>query len=233
MAGACKQLDGFNETLKFEVEPFDIQGNTDWIEDVVSLLSEDDVACVGGMLLHEDGTVQSCGDNISLNSATHYDPYPSPENEGDPFHRYHADHETTSITGAFLCCRKEIFWNLDGFDETFSNSFQDVDFCLRARKQGLRCVVSPHIKLFHFESSTRDPTVDPETLLLLRAFHSDIMAAKDEYSLWAHQPVRAPLWSPARVIHEIIRTRAWLVSLITNLPYISSKQRERFTALIE
>ena len=167
----------------------------DWIPDVVSLLMENNVACVGGMLLNEDQTVQSCGDNVSLNSATHYDPNPSADNEGDPFHRYHADHETTSITGAFLCCRKSIFLTLDGFNEVFSNSFQDVDFCLRARRRGLRCLLSPHIKLFHYESSSRNPHVDDETLSALLSFHADLIAQKDEFALWAYQPVRVPLFS--------------------------------------
>ena len=208
--------------------------SNDWAKDVVSLLLEDDVACVGGMLLNEDGTVQSCGDNVSLNAATHYNPNPSPDNEGDPFHRYHADHETTSVTGAFFCCRKKTFWSLDGFSETFSNSFQDVDFCLRSRKQGYRCLTSPHIKLFHFESSTRDAKVDDETLLSLRSFHKDTISNKDDYSLWAYQPVRVSLWSLAGIVHAKNQIRihlGWLRRALHR--YISSGPRARFKPIIK
>ena len=206
----------------------------DWAKDVISILGEKEVACLGGMLLNEDGTVQSCGDNVSLNAATHYNPNPSPDNEGDPFHRYHADHETTSVTGAFFCCRKEAFWNLDGFNETFSNSFQDVDFCLRARKRGYRCLTSPHIKLFHFESSTRDWEVDDETLLSLRSFHKDTISNKDDYSLWAYQPVRVSLLSLAGIVHakNQIRIRlGWARRALHRC--ISSGPRTRFKTIIE
>ena len=79
-----------------------------------------------------DRTVQSCGDNVGRDSAVHYAPDPNAGNVGDAMHRYLADHETTSISGAFLCCRRSTFETLDGFSEAFPNSFQDVDFCLRA-----------------------------------------------------------------------------------------------------
>jgi GT2 family glycosyltransferase len=205
-----------------------------WTTDVISLIMEDNVACIGGMLLNEDKTVQSCGDNVSLNSATHYDPNPSSDNEGDPFHRYHADHETTSITGAFMACKKDTFEKLQGFNEVFSNSFQDVDFCLRARKQGLRCLLSPHIKLFHYESSSRDPQVDDETLSTLRSFHSDLIAQKDEFALWAYQPVRVPWISLSRIVHTRNQIRNNLESLRgAILRVVSSRPRVRFELLIK
>ena len=71
-----------------------------WIGDVASLLAEEDVACVGGILLNADGTVQSCGDRVGQGSADHYVPDPIPTNVGDPMQRYVFDHETSSVTGA-------------------------------------------------------------------------------------------------------------------------------------
>ena len=114
-----------------------------WIRDVASLLTEEDVACVGGILLNADGTVQSCGDRVGQGSADHYVPDPVPSNVGDPMQRYVVDHETSSVTGAFFCCQKTIFWSLDGFSLAFPNSYQDVDFCLRAQAEKLRCLIAP------------------------------------------------------------------------------------------
>ncbi|MED5250380.1 MAG: glycosyltransferase, partial [Pseudomonadota bacterium] len=93
-----------------------------WVEDVASLLEEEDVACVGGMLQNADRTVQSCGDNVGRDSAVHYAPHPNADNVGDAMHRYLADHETTSVSGAFLCCRRSTFEDLNGFSEAFPNS---------------------------------------------------------------------------------------------------------------
>ena len=110
-------------------------------------------------------------------------------------HRYIADHETTSITGAFLCCRKSTFLNLGGFKLAFPNSFQDVDFCLRARSQGMRCLISPHVRLLHFESVSRDPRVDNDTLVAIRDIHGSMIAPFDEYNLHPYEKPRVSLWS--------------------------------------
>jgi len=174
-----------------------------WTFHVVSLLEEEDVACVGGLLLNSDHTVQSCGDNVGRNSAVHYVPNTSATSVGDAMHRYIADHETTSITGAFICCKKKTFEDLGGFSLVFSNSFQDVDFCLRARLKQMRCLVSPHIRLLHFESVSRNPTVDDQTLNLIRHIHASTMGPTDPFALWAYEVPQPKLFSRTGVRYYI------------------------------
>ena len=110
-------------------------------------------------------------------------------------HRYIADHETTSITGAFLCCKKDTFMTMDGFSTTFPNSFQDVDFCLRARSKGLRCITSPHVKILHFESASRNPEVDASTLWLIRKFHPALMGSVDPFAFYHYEIARVPFFT--------------------------------------
>ncbi|MGB1860662.1 MAG: glycosyltransferase, partial [Arenicellales bacterium] len=180
-----------------------------WVEEVASLLEEEDVACVGGMLQNADRTVQSCGDNVGRDSAVHYAPHPNADNVGDAMHRYLADHETTSVSGAFLCCRRSTFEDLNGFSEAFPNSFQDVDFCLRARARGMRCITAPGIRLLHFESATRDAEVDFATLSALRSFHGPGLAGKDRYALWRYQPIYFSIFS-----YNGLKFRAYLLARI-------------------
>jgi GT2 family glycosyltransferase len=180
-----------------------------WLHDVASLLEEEDVACVGGMLQNADRTVQSCGDNVGRDSAVHYAPHPNADNVGDAMHRYLADHETTSVSGAFLCCRRSTFEDLNGFSEAFPNSFQDVDFCLRARARGMRCITAPGIRLLHFESATRDAEVDFSTLSALRSFHGPGLAGKDRYALWRYQPIYFSIFS-----YNGLKFRAYLLARI-------------------
>ena len=180
-----------------------------WTEDVASLLEEEDVACVGGMLQNVDRTVQSCGDNIGRDSAVHYAPHPHADNVGDAMHRYLADHETTSVSGAFLCCRRSVFEELNGFSEAFPNSFQDVDFCLRARARGMRCITAPGIRLLHFESATRDAEVDFDTLSAFRSFHGPGLAGKDPYALWRYQPIYFSIFS-----YNGLKFRAYLLARV-------------------
>ena len=201
---------------------------TGWTSHIISLLQEEDVACVGGMLLNTDRTVQSCGDNIGRNSAVHYAPEPLPSSVGDAMHRYIADHETTSITGAFFCCKKKTFDALNGFSTAFPNSFQDVDFCLRARSQGLRCLITPHVKLLHFESVSRDPRVDNETLATIRAIHGPMIVPYDNYSLYAYERPMVSVFTftgfryyIARVRQHIVTLSLFLIVSITSGPRLS------------
>ena len=139
----------------------------------------------------------------------HYAPHPNADNVGDAMHRYLADHETTSVSGAFLCCHRSTFEDLNGFSEAFPNSFQDVDFCLRARARGMRCITAPGIRLLHFESATRDAEVDFSTLSALRSFHGPGLAGKDRYALWRYQPIYFSIFS-----YNGLKFRAYLLARI-------------------
>ena len=194
------------DILVFLNDDTDIQ-TSGWTSHVISLLEEDDVACVGGMLLNADRTVQSCGDNIGRNSAVHYVPNTNESSVGDMMHRYIADHETTSVTGAFLCCKKDTFMKLDGFSTVFPNSFQDVDFCLRARSRGFRCITSPHVRLLHFESASRNPEVDASTLWLIRKFHPAMMGLVDPFAFYQYEKVRVPFFTLTAVRYYLSQLR--------------------------
>jgi len=213
----------------------DVQLLTDgWIGDVVSLLSEEDVASVGGILLNADGTVQSCGDRVGQGSADHYVPDPIPSNVGDPMQRYVVDHETSSVTGAFFCCRKSIFEKLSGFSLAFPNSYQDVDFCLRAQAEKLRCLIAPRIRLFHFESSSRDPTVEEETLLSLRLFHSPQITELDQFQLWRYQKIRVRLLSISGLRRLRSTVYQEMMLIIKNIiRYCWRKPRNRHPQIIQ
>ena len=132
-------------------------------------------------------------------------------------HRYIADHETTSITGAFLCCKKDTFMNLDGFSTVFPNSFQDVDFCLRARSKGLRCITSPHVRLLHFESASRNPEVDASTLWLIRKFHPALMGLVDPFAFYHYEKVRVTFFTLTAVryylsqLKHLVRRGAYIM----------------------
>ena len=201
------------EILVFLNDDTDMQ-TIGWSSHIISLLQEDDVACVGGMLLNLDRTVQSCGDNVGRSSAVHYAPEPFASSVGDAMHRYIADHETTSVTGAFFCCRKEIFEDLGGFTLAFPNSFQDVDFCLRARSRGMRCLISPHVRLLHFESVTRNPRVDISTLTAVREFHRDLLAPSDTFAFHRYEKINVSLFTLTGIRHHLSLFKQFMKTVI-------------------
>lgn len=54
------------------------------------------------------------------------------------------------VSGAAFCVRKEIFLRLEGFDETFFLYFEDMDLCLRAKKNFGGVYYDGSIKILHY-----------------------------------------------------------------------------------
>lgn len=57
--------------------------------------------------------------------------------------------ETDWVSGGAMMVRRSIFEKIGGFDENFFMYFEDVDFCLRAKKQGALVAVNPKARIFH------------------------------------------------------------------------------------
>jgi GT2 family glycosyltransferase len=57
--------------------------------------------------------------------------------------------EVEWISGGAMMVRKDLFSELGGFDENYFMYYEDVDFCLRARRRNARVVVNPRAKVFH------------------------------------------------------------------------------------
>jgi GT2 family glycosyltransferase len=69
-------------------------------------------------------------------------------------------HETSAVTGACLMIQKSKLISIGLWDEGFSNSYNDVDLCLRLNSSGLVSVIVNEVYFTHHESITRDSTFD-------------------------------------------------------------------------
>ena len=63
--------------------------------------------------------------------------------------QYDTIHEIFSARGAALVTTKEIVENIGLFDEDFFMTFEDIDFCWRARLYGKRVVFAPKSIVYH------------------------------------------------------------------------------------
>jgi GT2 family glycosyltransferase len=132
----------------------------DWLEQLLVHAGRPEVGVVAATLLYPDRTIQHAGI--------------FPRSDGHWAHRYRgvpADHAgergelrrvraVPAATAACLLVRRERFVILGGFDEGLPLTFSDVDLCCRLRRLGLFVVVTPHARLFHYESLTRGWAVD-------------------------------------------------------------------------
>jgi GT2 family glycosyltransferase len=131
----------------------------DWLEQLLVIACRPEVGAVGATLLYPDGTVQHAGI--------------FPRSDGTWTHRYRglrADggdepalrqvRAVPAVTGACLLLHREYFRALGGFDEGLPLTFSDVELCCRLRARGLLVVVTPHARLFHYESLSRGWVVD-------------------------------------------------------------------------
>ncbi|MCH8814209.1 MAG: glycosyltransferase [Chloroflexi bacterium] len=121
-----------------------------WLESMLEHAQRSEVAAVGARLFYPDGTVQHEGIIIGLagGSAGNVD-------HGGYFGLGETVRNCSAVTAACMMVRPQAFWDVDGFDEQLRVAFNDVDFCLRARKKGYQIVYTPHAQLYHFESASR------------------------------------------------------------------------------
>jgi len=153
----------------------------DWLTTMAGFLAESDVGAVGATLLFEDGRLQHAGHLFLGGNAGHvmFGMLPTDDrNRGAVW----LDREVVGVTAACLMMRRSTFVELDGFNEALANNYNDVELCLRLRAAGYRIVVTPHARLTHFESVSRDPSVSPAELELLS-------------STWARQLAHDPYYS--------------------------------------
>ena len=62
----------------------------------------------------------------------------------------------SAVTAACMMMKKEVFEEVGGFEEELSVAFNDVDLCLKVRKNNHLIVYDPYAELIHYESSQED-----------------------------------------------------------------------------
>jgi O-antigen biosynthesis protein len=154
---------------------------------MVELISRPEVGAVGAKLLYPDGRIQHAGVTMGIfdncghafkaldGSTTHY------------FDFSDVVRNVSAVTGACLMTKRDIFWQVGGFDESdFAVAFNDIDLCLKVGQLGYRVIYTPHALLYHYEAhskTSKDLIPHPEEVARMRA-------------KWARVIERDPFYSP-------------------------------------
>ena len=129
----------------------------EWMEEMLMYGQREDVGAVGAKLYYGDDTIQHAGIVIGLGAhrAAGHTHYGVPkENLGYMGKLFYAQ-DVSAVTGACMLVKKALYERLGGLDEQFTVAFNDVDFCLRIREEGLLVVFTPYAELYHYESKSR------------------------------------------------------------------------------
>ncbi|RHT84223.1 glycosyltransferase family 2 protein [Clostridiaceae bacterium AM27-36LB] len=129
----------------------------DWMEQLLMYAQRKDVGAVGAKLYYADNTIQHAGVVIGLGahrSAGHTH-YKMPREHLGYMGRLCYAQDVTAVTGACLMVKKSIYEEVDGLDESFTISLNDVDLCLKIREKGYLNIFTPFAELYHYESKTR------------------------------------------------------------------------------
>jgi len=103
-----------------------------------------------------------------------------------------------AVTGACVLVRAATWRRLRGFDESYVNGCEDVDFCLRAREAGLVNVVALRSRVLHHVSSSpgRKRRDEENTWRLVRRWRDPLSVAVAEAY---HRPEAwKPFWNHFR-----------------------------------
>ncbi len=155
----------------------------EWIEELLMYVQRENVGIAGAMLYYPNNQIQHAGIALGLGED---------RIAGHLFHRVPKgsigymgkccySQNLSAVTAACMMVKKRVWEEVGGMDESFPVAFNDVDFCLRVRKQGYLIAWTPHAEAYHHESLTRGEDKGKD-LASAERFQSDCQHFRERWS---------------------------------------------------
>ncbi len=129
----------------------------EWLEEMLMYAQRKDVGAVGAKLYYTDNTIQHAGIILGFGKdrvAGHSHHMFSRASVGYMGKLCYAQN-VSAVTAACMMIRTECYKEVDGMDEEFKISYNDVDLCMKIRQKGYLIVFTPYAELYHYESKSR------------------------------------------------------------------------------
>lgn len=175
----------------------------DWLEEMVSFASRNEIGCVGARLWYPDGRLQHAGCILGVGGVAGHAHKYLPRGHAGYFGRALLHQSFSAVTAACLVVRREVFELVGGMEEQLGVAFNDVDFCLKVRAAGYRNVWTPYAEMVHHESATRGDDHAPDKLA---RFSAEIAFVQQR---WGMQLQSDPAYSPNLTAHDEDFSYAW------------------------
>ncbi len=134
----------------------------EWIEEMLMICQQRDVAAVGAKLYYPDDTIQHAGVVLGLGGIAGHIMCRASREDAGYFGRMISVQEISAVTAACMLVKKSDFQAVGGFDESFRVAFNDIDLCMKMRAENKKVVFTPHAELYHYESKSRGLEDTPE-----------------------------------------------------------------------
>lgn len=128
---------------------------SDWMTEMVSFAQRKHTGAVGVKLLYNDDTIQHAGVVLGLGGAAGHVFVNMHRNDRGYFNYIKSLNNYSAVTAACVMCRKEVYNEVGGMDETLDVEYNDVDLCLKFLTHGYFNVYVPDVEVYHYESATR------------------------------------------------------------------------------
>jgi GT2 family glycosyltransferase len=134
----------------------------DWLDKLsAAAYSDDDFGILGVKIIRDDGTLQHCGAYLPLDTCWGQQLGGGEVDIG----QYGGIAECESVVFACTYIKRSVFVRVGLLSEDFFAYFEDTDFCLRAKRAGIKVAVCGDIRVKHSENSSTK---------INRVSHSDI-----------------------------------------------------------
>ncbi len=158
-----------------------------WLSSMLGYCQREEVGIVGAKLLYPDDTIQHAG--VAM---IHCD---NPHVGGGPFHvfgnldkhnkgyfnRAILSQDLSMVTGACLLTKRSVYEKLGGLNGNYRVAYNDVDYCLRVRREGLLVVFDAYATLYHYESFSRGSDNLPKNMQRFTTEKGRLMLEWPEY----------------------------------------------------
>jgi len=128
---------------------------TDWLEQMLMYVQRKGVGMCGVKMYFSDRTIQHAGVTIGIRGLAGHKYRELPEEQFGKKDSINYVQNLSAVTAACCMVSKKNYEKLLGFDEKLAVAFNDIDFCLKIRKEKLLIVYNPFVELYHYESKSR------------------------------------------------------------------------------
>ena len=134
------------------------------IAEMLSYIVRDGIGIVGARLCYPDDTIQHGGVIVGLGGIAGAAFVGQHEKENTYMHRMMCLQDLSAVTAACLLTKREVFEDCGGLYEGLAVAFNDIDYCMKVRRLGYRCVYDPYAVFYHYESKSRGLEDSPEKI---------------------------------------------------------------------